>query len=213
MDPELPTKLKYFPDYLYTYETESRFGDQSDRNFWGDEIIKKLLQPDIIHAMMNKDRKQCDEKLTQYILKEAPKLFTITATLDSDPDQLLQAMTIFYAKGFNDSHLSPEIGGGEKKLMRNREVLGETLRQFSNEVWRPSMVSKFCEMRWKVLVPTFSTSKDYELRTDTILPFWEVREKDKPANQRGRDKSGAFSIVRQVKICKGHYKDDRSPVS
>ena len=212
MGPRLPTKLKYFPDHLYKYETKSRFGDSSVENFWGDELIKELLQPHLIRALLSKDGKPCDEKLVQFILKEAPKLFTITATLDSDQDQLLQAMNIFHTKGFNDSDLSPELGRGGK-LMMDRELLEQTLSSFDEEVWRTSMVVKFCDVRWKVLIPTFSTSKDYELRTDTILPFWEIRGIDKPASERGRVKSGAFSIIRQVEICKGYYHDDRLPVS
>jgi hypothetical protein len=213
MSPGPPTDLTSFTDYIYDHEIESIFIKLS-KVFWSEESIEYAVKKEIVYALLNKANDTYEDSLVDFIVKDARKLFVIMASLDSDHEKLLRVMKFFSAHDFRDSCLSPETGKGGV-LMQDRGSLAQELGKLEkagSALWRPGMTRKFCETRWKVVVPAFSASSgDYSFREDTILPFLEVVEKDESGKKKLRH--GAFSTVHQVKIHEGYYSHDRFPVS
>jgi len=159
--------------------------------YWPNTLIRQLVKRRVIRSELDKSIQAYDQELVDYILKDAGRLFTISALIDSDRTWLLNAMNFFRKYHFQDSELSAEVSA--KCLVK------EALSSLDSKLWSRGRASRICEMQWKVLVPVISTEIDnYDFHAKAILPFTKLRTVDG---------GGAFSTLSHVEIREGHFKD------
>ncbi|KAI0432193.1 hypothetical protein F5Y09DRAFT_160880 [Xylaria sp. FL1042] len=127
------------------------------------------------------------DKLIQWILKDARKLFLIHIDVGLGPDDAFRSLKQFMKQGFVDKNL-PILDVKSKDFRFNECFLG---------CWKQCYLERFSDFQWRYLSPIFrGAESEYHLDRRHVLPFIE---KDRQGT-----KAGAFSIVHKVTIHEAH---------
>ncbi|KAJ9138328.1 Serine/threonine-protein kinase par-4 [Pleurostoma richardsiae] len=195
-------------DDLYERMVKSNFTDE-EKVYWSKDVVDQLIQEHVVRRELAGARKKYKEKLIEFILHHAKKLFAMAVLADSGHGKILKMMEFFETHGFQDSNLSAEIDirsiGSQQRSHPCLQM--EHLTSLDDKLWRAAILRRICEVQWQILVPVLSTAKiNYDFERKTILPFTKV------AVDRG-NLYGPFSRVYKVKIQSGHFEDQTRPKS
>lgn len=150
-----------------------------------------------------------DDKLTEFVLQKARKVFLILVYLED-----LTALSGLHACGFDDRSLPVETRTPDEKIRRGRsrwEVasLNETTHNFDNnrlwpvfETWRTPNILAFEAHQWKFLAATFSEAKFYyTFPKECPLPFLPPEDGDKDP------RTGHYSNVYKLGLYRQNFQE------
>lgn len=195
---------------------ESDF-DKSKR-FMPGGALDDVIKIDFILAAM--DVRQSNEQinsLVEYVLKNAKKLFSISAYVGLVQEDLQIAMELFKDAAFDDSKLpigrtqssSPAPNASVPNPTFTADAAHRILSMLhqpnKTRVWRQMKTAReFFDKQWMFLAPVFSTDKPArDVSALSILPF--TKKQPKP-------NKGSFGQVFKCQIHTDHIRDPLHPV-
>ncbi|KAH8203217.1 hypothetical protein TruAng_002622 [Truncatella angustata] len=182
-----------FADLLMERTHQSYF-DNKKQDFLPEGTLQNLLsRRSIVKEMPQLANSEVEaERLIDFILCQANKVFAITIYTGIDGPSLLKAMANFHKHDFNDALLPTSR-------------IGQTNQgPFGLKIWTKLNIKKFCDSQWQFLAPVFSpTDFVYHLSTESILPFTWKNE---------IIIGGYFSQVSEVEIHPSHQAEPNMTV-
>jgi len=135
-----------------------------------DRIDKLITRASVAHAL-NLNLASRDERLLNFILQSAKRVFAIILTCNFRGHDLRRVMETFKRKHFED-----------KALPVTSDVLAE-LDCFNKKPWSAMERRLFFREQWAFLAPVFSSDNfKMDLEPDHILPFILVGQDTKSGN-------------------------------
>jgi len=197
----------YLSDLLYQPDAlESSHFDPAPQDFWPRHIIETLIEPDAVRRELYATGVPYDDKLVDFVVRRAKKLFTIAVTATSRPGFLPKAMKFFQENQFDDSCLKSSAQVAENYSRSDPTPLERLIQsQGAKKLWTDRALYDSRAGQWKVLAPVFSPAViNCDFRQEAILPFTEMK---------ANEKKGAFSKVYRAVIHPDHYEDPEDSVS
>jgi hypothetical protein len=153
-----------------------------------DRIDKLITRASVAHALnlnLTRNLASGDERLLNFILQSAKRVFAIVLTCHFRGTDLRRVMTMFRRKYFEDNDLPV-----------TNDVLAE-LDFFNKKPWSAMERRLFFREQWAFLAPVFSSDNfKLDLEPDHILPFILVDQDTK---------SGSFNQVFHATIHPAHW--------
>ena len=177
---------------------ESNFPNGT-KSYWPVDVVHKLVNEETVRRGMSKAyRKRVDNGLVQFIVNEAPMLFTLVLTsIPGNQEMQVEMLEWFRRHGIHDGAVSSIVGGRSVS-----EVLSTTAdKQLS--FWTGPYYQDICKNQWKIFVPVIGGKSGIrKLRKEIILPFTRVE-----------DPHTLSTTVNKVKVHRGYFDDGIRPVS
>ena len=153
-----------------------------------DRIDKLITRPSVAHALnidLTRNLASGDERLLNFILQSAKRVFAIILTCHFRGTDLRRVMTMFRRNHFEDNALPV-----------TNDVLAE-LDCFNKKPWSAMERRLFFREQWAFLAPVFSSDNfKMDLEPDHILPFILVDQDTK---------SGSFNQGFHATIHPSHW--------
>ncbi|KAJ4245299.1 hypothetical protein NW762_014170 [Fusarium torreyae] len=174
------TATKPMFDEIFVHLVPSKFDDRTEY-FLPEDSVSKILNRESVRGAMKIESLPENDKLVDFILTKAPKVFLISIFSGLEEETLHLAMTSVQEANLTDVYLPIS-----------------DLFDFQMPEWTPVMANNFYQQQWKFLAPVFTPDQFYYLFDPLcILP---VIEKGKEL------KVGGISQVTKVEIHKAHFK-------
>ncbi|KAI1313731.1 HET-domain-containing protein [Xylaria venustula] len=150
-------------------------------------VTEKTIIGELDKGIFRDRKQQSKDKLIEWILKDAKRLFLIHIRSRLGPDDTFRSLRQFMKQGFTDGKLPIDFESADRPFNAC----------FTKNYWTPSSRELFSDSQWTFLSPMFkNVISDYHLQSRHILPFIE---KDSQCS-----KAGAFSAVYKVTIHEAH---------
>lgn len=202
-----PDSINSLADRIFDNLIASVF-DETHRKFLPEGFLKKFITMEVIQKELGMGSGRLapkDERIVDFILKHARKLFATMVYCGISGTNLLTAMKSAEGSNFNDGQLP----------INNLGSLPRTGRPTLFQHLDRAMLNRFYEEQWSFLAPVFSmndfSSQDYD--ASVILPFVSVETRANsggshgirrfgiPPSHLGRAENDLTSAAEYVVIC------------